>query len=74
MEWEVAEYRGEGAWRVLGRGAWQVLGRADGSNPEVALSSWIDEEGGVEGGSYGVRSPGADVWQPFHVVNGRAGS
>lgn len=62
MEWEVAEYRAEGAW--------QVLGRIDGSNPEVALSAWIDEEGGVEGGSYGVRSSGADAWQSFHVVNG----
>lgn len=66
----MAEYRGQGAWHLVGRGAWQVLGRADGSNPEVALSSWIDEQGGVESGSYGVRSPGANAWQPFHVVNG----
>ena len=56
MEWEVAAYRGEGDW--------QVLGRAEGSNPDAALRSWRGRHG-AEHEIYGVRSPGAVAWEIF---------
>jgi hypothetical protein len=62
VEWEIAAYVGEDEW--------QVLGQTNDSDAEAALSAWIDEQGGVEGGSYGVRSLGAVAWEPFQVVTG----
>jgi len=56
MEWEIAA--------CLGEDDWHALGSADGSSPVAALRSWTGRHG-REHERYGVRSPGADVWQPF---------
>jgi len=56
--WEVAGYRGEDTW--------EVLGRADGSNPQVAVTAWL-EKWGIEQKHDGVRSPGQSGWIRFRV-------
>ena len=60
MQWTVGRHRGEAKW--------DELGTAQGSNPQAALEAWIDEEGGVDAGGYGVREPGTEEWRYLFLV------
>jgi len=58
MKWEIAMQGGK---------QWYPLGTAEGSNRTTALESWIEKEGTVWPGRYGVRSLEETAWQPFTV-------
>jgi hypothetical protein len=59
-----------GQWEIAYQGfaeGWYRIGSSEGSNPRIALQSWIERKGMGQSRVYGVRSPGEGAWQQFLV-------
>ena len=60
VDWQIAE-------RGFGDG-WYRIGSSEGSEPAATLKSWLEKSAGHPSpGTYGVRAPGHEKWQPFRV-------
>jgi hypothetical protein len=52
-----------------GDGRWEELEAITASSPAAAFSQWVDNQGGVEAGQYGVRASDADAWESLFRVD-----
>jgi hypothetical protein len=48
---------------------WEELEAITASSPAAAFSQWVDNQGGVEAGQYGVRESGGDAWESLFRVD-----
>jgi len=55
--------------RCSGDGDWKELETITASSPAAAFSHWVDNQGGVEAGQYGVRASDADAWESLFRVD-----
>jgi hypothetical protein len=55
--------------RRRGDGGWEELEAITASSPAAAFSQWVDSQGGVEAGQYGVRDSDADAWESLFRVD-----
>jgi hypothetical protein len=55
--------------RHIGGGGWEELEAITASSPAAAFSQWVDSQGGVEAGQYGVRDSEAAAWESLFRVD-----
>jgi hypothetical protein len=48
---------------------WEELEAITASSPAAAFSQWVDNQGGVETGQYGVRESDGDAWESLFRVD-----
>jgi hypothetical protein len=51
------------------RGGWEEVEAITASSPAAAFSQWVDNQGGVKAGQYGVRESDVDNWESLFRVD-----